>query len=539
MVALLSRLKFRLWWTGYRQDPKRWIATGIGVITTLPVIVMIAIGLGVLAYEMPQLLPPVITILGTVAMLAWAVIPLLAFGVDDTLAASKFSLFPLRARQLQPGLFVAAMISIPAVLMLLGGLAVIVPAEIALARSVAGPTGIVAMIVLPVFVAVGVGLCFLWPRAAVTSASVGGVSRRRREVGGLITIVGGIGLFYAFQILLTSEAERLAELDAEAVLGRVAYLIGWTPFGAPFAASFDLAAGHWATFAARLVITAVTVTLLWMWWHRGIRESLVTGAQQGNDAPRYRQRARFVPWFYPKSPLGAVAARSLRYWRRDMRYLVGVLMMPIVGLFLIALSVVNDTPWLALLAPLIASWGVLPVMNDFGYDGPAMWVNTTHGVEARTNLRGRALAALTVLGPLLLILVVGAVVVSGQPQYGWPLLGGGFGLLLVGLGIAAPVSVLLPYRMKAPGGNMFSSGSGGGVNAFLSAMIGMLGIFLPLLPAMAVYVVGLWTPWVMQVAPLVALATGVGVLFLGWHLGAKVLTRREPEVFATVRDWID
>lgn len=539
MVALLGRLKLRLWWTGYRQDPKRWIATGIGVVNTLPAIGFIAVGLGVLAYRFPHLHAPLTTLLGAVAMVAWGAVPLFTFGVDDTLAASKFSLFPLRARQIQPGLFVAALLSIPAVLTMLGGLAVIIPAEIGLARSGSGPAAIVAMIILPVFVAVGVGLCILLPRALVTSTSVGGVSRRRREIGGIVGITGAVGFFYTLQIFFSSEADRLAQLDPEATLMRVAEIAGWTPFGAPFAAPFDLAAGNWSTFAGRLLITVVTAGVLWWWWHRGIRASLVTGVMQGRTAPRYRLRGGFVPWFYPKSPLGAVAARSLRYWRRDMRYLLGVLMMPIVAVFLIAMSIVDGAPGMALMAPLIVAWGALPLMNAFGYDGPAMWVDIAHGVDARTNLRGRGLSTLTVLAPLTIVLAVPGVILSGRPEYAWPLLGGAFGLLLVAIGIAAPVSVFLPHRMKAPGGNMFSSGSGGGVNGFLSAMIGMMGIFLPLLPAVALYFVGVWTPWVLQLAPLAALVTGIGVLFLGWHLGAKILTQREPEVFAAVRNWLD
>jgi ABC-2 type transport system permease protein len=364
------------------------------------------------------------------------------------------------------------------------------------------------------------------------------VSRRRREIVGIAGILGGVGVIYGLQIFFASEAERIAQLDAEGALLRVAEIAGWTPFGAPFAAPFDLAAGHWASFGGRLLVTALTAGALWWWWQRGIRASLVTGVAQNSSAPRYRQR-RFIPWFYPASPLGAVAARSLRYWRRDMRYVLGLLMMPIVAVFMIAMGMVNGIPQMALAGPLIVAWGALPVMNDFGYDGPAAWVNITHGVDPRTNLQGRSLAALTVLGPMLIVLAVVTALLSGFPQYLWPLLGGAAGLLLVALGVAAPVSALLPYRVKGPGANMFSSGSGGGVNGFLSAMIGMTGIFLPLLPAIALYVVGLWVPWVMQVAPLVALAIGVGVLFLGWHLGAKVLARREPEVFAVVREWLE
>lgn len=218
---------------------------------------------------------------------------------------------------------------------------------------------------------------------------------------------------------------------------------------------------------------------------------------------------------------------------------MSLLLMPIVAVFLIAMSVVNGPPGMALMAPVIVAWGVLPLMNDFGYDGPAMWVNLAHGVDARTNLRGRGLAALTILAPSMLLLGIPAVLLSGLPEYGWPILGGSFGLLLVAIGVAAPISVLLPYRMKIPGGNMFSSGSGGGVNGFLSAMVGMFGIFVPMLPVLVLVVVGSWTPWVMQAVPFAAIATGVGVLFLGWHLGARMLARREPEVFAAVRDWLD
>ena len=63
---------------------------------------------------------------GGVLVLGWLLLPLVFFGVDETLDPARFALLPLSRRTLVTGLFAAALISVPvfAVLVAVAGLVV-------------------------------------------------------------------------------------------------------------------------------------------------------------------------------------------------------------------------------------------------------------------------------------------------------------------------------------------------------------------------------------------------------------------------------
>lgn len=537
MVGLLTSLKWRLWKGGYRQDKKRIIALVLGLVYAIPFLAAMAIGLPLLGWFFPDVAMPLLVVIGALALLLWAVIPLASFGLDDTLAANKFAQFPVRAKQLQPGLFASAFISVPVMCTVLGTLALIVAAMVAIGRGTGSVLGIV---LVPFAFAAGLVLCVVLPRALVTATSVGGVSRRRKEIGGILFFVVLLLAVYGMQIFFTAEADRLAQMDFPAAASRIGLIAGWTPLGAPFAVPFHAAQGNWLSLLGAIVLTAAVLVAVWLWWRHSLERTLVTGISDHGGGAARRLKGSFIPAFYPNSPLGAVAARSLRYWLRDKRYLVNLILMPIIATVLIVLFVVQGNPVAAIAAPLMMAWAPVAVTDDFGYDGPSMWVNITSGVDAKTNLMGRSIAALTVIAPLVAVFSIAGAVVAGRLDWLWPAFGGALGLVGCLLGLAAILSVYLPYPVKSPAASAFSSGASGGVGAFLSALVAMLGLFIPMIPAAIVYVLGATlVPWLLWIAPLVALASGYAMLRLGWHLGARGLQQREPEIFAVVRNWAE
>ncbi|NLT31371.1 MAG: hypothetical protein GXX86_13125 [Propionibacterium sp.] len=536
MVALLTKLKWRLWKGGYAQDKKRIIVLVVGLIYALPALVGLGIGLPVLSWFEPLIAMPVLVTLGAVGLLLWAVVPIASFGLDDTLAPSKFAQFPVRAKQLQPGLFAAAFVSVPVLCTVIGVLIMIVAAILAIFT---GTGNWLAVALTPFDFAAGLALCVLLPRALMTATSVGGVSRRRREVGGLLFAVVLLVAIYGVQIFFTAEAERLSGMDIPQAVQRIGLIAGWTPLGAPFAIPFRIALGDYLGALGAVVITAAALVACWLWWRHSLERTLVTGiTDQGGGAAK-RLTGSFIPRFYPTSALGAVAARSLRYWFRDKRYLMSLAMMPIIGVVMVVLGTLQGMPFMAFFAPVMVAWTAVALTDDFGYDGPATWVNITAGLDHRANLTGRSLAALTLLAPLAVLFSIAAAIVSRRPDLIWPVVGASLGLLGTMLGIAAVLAPALPYPVKAPGASAFSGGtSGAGASAFLGAFASMFGLFIPLIPAGVLYALGfaLW-PWMLWIAPLVALATGYLMMRLGWHFGAKLLARREPEVFDKVRAW--
>ncbi|MGJ3508986.1 hypothetical protein [Enemella sp. A6] len=535
MVALLTKLKWRLWKGGYQQDRVRIIGLVFGLLGALSALGGLAIGLPVLSWIEPQVAMSALVVLGAVALLLWMVIPIASFGLDDTLAANKFAQFPVRAKKLQPGLFAAAFVSVPVLCTVIGVLIMIVAGIVAIHRS---GGGVLAMVITPLAFLAGLALCVLLPRALVTATSVGGVSRRRREVGGVVFVVLMLLVIYGTQIFISAESERISRMNFGEAAERVGLIAGWTPLGAPFAIPFRLATGNYLGALGAVVLTVATLVAVWLWWRHSLERTLVTGVVDQGGGTAQRLTGSFIPRIYPTTTVGAVAARSLRYWFRDKRYLTGAVITPIVGVVMIALSIIQNQPFTAFLAPVLAAWGAMALSDDFGYDGPAGWVNITAGLDARANLAGRGIAALTLFGPVAVVFGVAASLVAGRPDLIWPVVGGALGILGTQLGISAMLSAALPYPIKAPGASSFSSGSGAGVNAFLSAFAAMLGLYIPLIPAATAYVLGIvvW-PWMLQLAPLVALATGFVMLRVGWHFGAKILAKREPEVFAKVRSW--
>ena len=63
-------------------------------------------------------------------MLGWTLVPLLFFGVDETLDPARFALLPIRGGTLARGMLAAAFIGVPALLTLLATSGLVVAAAI-------------------------------------------------------------------------------------------------------------------------------------------------------------------------------------------------------------------------------------------------------------------------------------------------------------------------------------------------------------------------------------------------------------------------
>lgn len=108
MVALFAGLKFRL------LRNRRGLGLGsVGQVIALLLAVGIGGGIG-LALAMLRSAPDTATLvmanLYASAVLAWTIMPLVAFGVDETVDPRRFALLPLSRPTLQRGLLVSALI---------------------------------------------------------------------------------------------------------------------------------------------------------------------------------------------------------------------------------------------------------------------------------------------------------------------------------------------------------------------------------------------------------------------------------------------
>ncbi|MEH0936819.1 ABC transporter permease [Micromonospora psammae] len=481
---------------------------------------------------------------GGILVLGWLLLPLVFFGVDETLDPARFALLPLTRRTLVTGLFAAALVSVPVVTVLiaLGGLVVT-------AVALGGwPAGLVAAI----GAVGGLLLCVAASRAVTSAFATMLRSRRVKDLAAVLLAVVA-ALLGPLQILVLAAAR---EADWDRLTG-VARVVGWTPFGAPWTVGVDVAEGRGWAVPVKLLITAVTIGLLLFWWSRSL-ESAMVGAETGTPAKERRGPAggavgqlfpRVLGWA-GRDRFGALVARECRYWWRDARRRANLITVAVVGVFVPVMVNIGGTgftvgpagegfpgtgePSPVLLSLSMLFVGVLAAVtlaNQFGFDGSAYAANVVAGVSGRLELGARMAAFSVYVVPMLGVVSVLIAVVLGRP--GW--VGVAAGALLAsygaGLAINSFMSVLGAYSLPETS-NPFAMNTGAGVaRSFLTllSMLGSAAAGMPLVVAAAL----LGEAWLWLALPLGA-AYGTGAALLGSYLAGDVLDRRAPELLATV-----
>lgn len=545
LYRTLVRLRLRLWKAAVTGRVLDIVGMIFGIIGALWIIGMVATAVVGSAFLDATWSPAIPVLLGGALVLSWWVVPLFAFGIEDSMPASRFALLPVAPRRLHPGLALAGLFTMPAItsavisLLLAGG--VVVEAS----RHGAGAGWTLAAILLaPIGAVATFLLAVLLPRAIAAAQHVGGGrSRRAREIGGIITFValmGGFFLIYGWFIGGTvDDGLRIDSADVRDLVEPIVSVLGWT-LGAGIGAPVALLQGNLLGALLRLIVLAIPFPLLWAWWRHSVAGALVTAGEGSGQSAAVGDSA-FVPRFLPQTPVGAVAARSLKYWKRDTRYLGGGLVTPLMLVFFVVISLAS--PEMAFLGPvgiLIAAGMAGSVLgNDLGLDGRAHWAHLVSGISGRADLTGRAIASILVNAPLILVGGVLLCVLTGQTELLSPVVLGGAGLVLASHGTVLLVSVILPFRAQEPGGNPFKNTSGNSLNAFLGSFGMMLGVWVPQIPALALAIVGLVidSALLVQLSGPVALVLGTVSLLVLLRIGGRLLDRRRPQVFAVVREW--
>src|SRR5439155_20468621 len=152
-----------------------------------------------------------------------------------------------------------------------------------------------------------------------------------------------------------------------------------------------------------LALAAAAVAVLLGVWAYALQRTLTTAEATGARTPERRggraALSLFPRWlpFLPRTRVGAVAARELRYVVRDPRrrvmLLYGLLMPAFALLPLLAQGQLHHPE--AVLAALSVTFflGGLGALNQLGVDGPAYWTNVAAGNDPRSDLAGKNLAA--------------------------------------------------------------------------------------------------------------------------------------------------
>ncbi len=567
MVATLVKLKWRLTLNALTKNVWAIIGTVFGALYGIGALAMVlagAVGLGLKAGA--DVIMLVLGALGALLVAGWAVVPLLITGLDSTLDPRAMAAWAAPSRGLALGLLAAGAVGIPgcitAAVCLIPVLTWLLAGQLAAA--------LLALLCAPAALAT----CVLLSRIIVTAAGISS-SRRGRETTAIIA-------FVAFMVCtqLPNLIPRLLGDDPTDILqplGTLARVMGLSPFGWAFAAPGVMATGSVPVALALAIGAWILPVILLPLWQRVVNKAMTSpgtshtrtrayAADGAGSDVQHHGLPDVLPWARRLSaalpaPAAAVAARSLRYWRTDPRYLVqfvSVLILPVVLVLGPALNssrfvvyvngqrvetsfALGHAPTaLLFMAPALAVFMGWALHDDLGMDSTALWSHLSAGISGAHDRLGRVVGAAVWQAPVMLVVDVFMAVWTGRWEALPAVTGACLALYGSALAWSCLASVLLPYETLAPGDSPMRSRTSG--TAFLAALIQMAAILLLL--AVCSPVLGAAIYGVVQAAPVwewTALVAGVVwcslLLWGGVVIGGRALDRRGPQVLATIRTW--
>ncbi|GAA0608384.1 hypothetical protein GCM10010174_26980 [Kutzneria viridogrisea] len=330
----------------------------------------------------------------------WLLGPLFAGGGEGDLRPEQFALLPVSPRRLATGLLAAAFAGIGPVITLLAFTALLwLGARLgALPVLVALPAVLAQLVIVVLASRVVVGLLGEVMRSRLGAALV--------AVPWAVIIAavcdGGVLLYALGQ-------NSVLTRGFDPWLGSLLRALpsGWglvsveTAGGTAWPLAFGVLAGMGVLVLALLAVWSVLL---------GRR---TTGAL----AARARVGGTALGRGLPRTPLGAVVAKELRTWSRDMlrsyywffalAFSLALCLLPLVAGLTIYL------PWAgSLVAIMAAAVGV----NLYSADGSALWISLMTPGVLRADLRGRQLAWLLVVAPTSLVITVLGLALGADPQ---------------------------------------------------------------------------------------------------------------------------
>lgn len=525
MVRYFLRLKLALLGSAFRRGWQRAAGLLLGAAMALPMALLAAGGLTLAGRRSDAGL----AILGgsfTALTVLWVVVPLVAFGLDETLDPARLRLLPLTRGQLFVGLTVTSAVGVAPLATLVGLSGVV------LGFAPAGPGAVLVIAgVVGQFV-----LCLVAARAVATALSGRLRSRRGRDVAGVIfaLLAASGALLGQLPGLLV---ERAGDGDLEG-FRRVGEVMSLTPFGWAARAVVAGAAGRLLEGLGWLAALAGLVAALAWWWMRSlvlVQTSVDTAAPPGRDTGLYPRLAGFLP----RTRLGATAAKELRYAWRMPQLRVQWLLLPLFATALVVLPVlvepIRRPEWVLAPAALAALQGLASI-NLFGADRGAVELLVAAGVDGRADIAGKNLSTLLLVLPIVTGAALASAVVTGGWSYVPLTLALTAALLGVAFGVGALISVSAPFPLPESPTNPFAGAAGIGATTLLLQSAAFFGELLLLAPvAVAVVLTTLSAPRLLPVVVVLGAAYGALAAMVGIRIASGRLRVRGPEFLEALR----
>ncbi|SDG66353.1 ABC-2 type transport system permease protein [Sinosporangium album] len=516
VAALFFKLKLRLIIGNLRGETARQIGFVFSVLAAVAVAVIGFITMGLVRLAPPDMAVDLVVIAFTMFWVAWAIGPLMMFGLDDTLDPSRVALLPLTTGRLAAGMFTASVTGVwpPVTLIITSG---------ALTGIAVGATGITTGIVAVVLL---FALCIVTSRLVTTALSGALRSRRGRDLAAVSVVF----------VVLLSQLPNLvvnqgSALDVPRLIGDMAGVLRWTPAGM---AGHAIGAGGLVALA-ELAAVALIVAVFGILWIAALKRALVT-PDTSTQAAGVRSRS-LAARVLPESAFTAVVVKELKYARRDPRGRVGwITAVAVSGVLLFSISGQGGGAaagaWLVYFpACLSALMTALQSANAFGIDGRSLWMNAVvYGTarDLRTDLAGRHLALVVLAVPLITAVAIAGALLAGDWTFAWSAALTGWGVFGVGLAVGSVTTVLVPYTTPERLNSFSGAAPGQGGIAFLSSFGSLLVTALLALPIALPPLLGAawWS--------LLAVPYGLTAAWAGRRLASALGLARMPEILAAV-----
>lgn len=479
----LLKLHCKLWAHAFLGNLQMIIASVAVTITA----VMGCIGLGFSSYGVlvndgdPSMF--VLTMgLGSVLYLALSAI----FPSEERMLDPRmFSSLPLTDRDILPGMVTAMFINSRAAISLVNTIIMAALGYLAFAEVASAGAG--ALWVLACVLQLVITLLAGEALAAALSSIATKFSELWGNVAGIIVTFGFLALYLLPQLLTDGT-------DPTAAIKTSADILSWTPFAAAAGAAADMAniggggvnnggggtdLGTGLTKGAICLVAILAVAYI---MRVAVKHDL-NNPLPTQQATRAAKGDSLLLPRVPGSPVGALYSREIRYWRRDNRFMMSLMVVVVLcGLYLLMGMLNEANRWMLWFALFFVSLGPQQVAgNSLGMDGPSNWVHMVAGVRGKQIVASRSLSTATVLVPIWLVVCIAAGAIDGFSAT-WLLVSLlTLGCILIASAMANFSATRFPAQTTAPGTNSFKQRNGGS-NAMISALVTMLILTVSFLP---------------------------------------------------------
>lgn len=470
----LLKLHCRLWAHAFVGNLQMIIASVAVTITA----VMGCIGLGFSSYGVlvndgdPAMF--VLTMgLGSVLYLAMSAI----FPSEERMLDPRmFSSLPLTDRDILPGMVTAMFINSRAAISLVNTIIMATLGYLAFAEVASAGAG--ALWVLACVLQLVITLLAGEALAAALSSIATKFNELWGNVAGFVFTFGFLALYLLPQLLADGT-------DPTAAIKTSADILSWTPFAAAAGAAADMAnigGGGVGTGLAKGAICLVAILAVAYIMRVAVKHDLNNPLPTQHATRAAKGDSLLLPRV-PSSPVGALYSREIRYWRRDNRFMMSLMVVVVLcGLYLLMGMLDAANRWMLWFALFFVSLGPQQVAgNSLGMDGPSNWVHMVAGVRGKQIVASRSLSTVTVLVPIWLIVCIAAGAIDSFSAT-WLLVSLlTLGCVLIASAMANFSATRFPAQTTAPGTNSFKQRNGGS-NAIISGLVMMLILTVSFLP---------------------------------------------------------